>query len=541
MTRLFFPEAHRKDLTIVLLKRVPILINLNILLIFYFLFASVTRFRVDPVGMRTFLIAINLTSITFLISLLLIRLRHYISASTVSTLGILINSLWIGILLPAAGAADLYRLAVYIFASSIVNTMLSIYKKQIVIYAILGYLVLLLPTVFIYAPRMGGLQGELLTVFMTMTILYIPVALVFWFTNKLASDVIAIAEVELDKNRQRAQELDRLIQKAKGTMEIGKTLMDCAAESKNRSNAIKEAFEQINKATKTMSGQSRCADESNQEVVDFANKMQDAVNDQNAFLEQTSTAITEIMTTIQNIAHLADDKKSLMNSMLEQLQTQGKEVNRVMEGFAKIRSSSREVLAVVSGILDVSEKTNMLAMNASIEAAHAGNSGKGFAVIAGEIRKLSQETQSNTHSISQALAKNDQVVNDAAGIVSKYTVNTESVIKDIQSTFNAIEEIISGLAEIASGTRELTDATGRMISVAHDTSDRVDGVTHKVKESSDAVAQISDFACQLDTMIDSLYQDFRAIETVLDQVHAVGEQNISNIRNLEIDLDRISE
>ncbi|OHD16582.1 MAG: hypothetical protein A2087_04180 [Spirochaetes bacterium GWD1_61_31] len=523
-----------------LLKRVPILINLNYLLIAYFMFASFTRYLTDPTNVKLFFIAVNVTNGAFLISQILVRLRRYLAASTLSTLGILCDSLWIGVLLPSAGSADLYRLAVYVIASCVVNSMLAIRKRQIIIYGFLGYAVLLLSTLLVYAPRSGGFNGEIRTVFITMTMLYIPTMVVLLFTNKLASDVIQIAETEVDKNRHKAEALNQLIKNAKNSLQIGKTLLECADDSKTRGDAINTAIGFIKDAARDMSGESSCADTANKEVVTFADEMQTAVHDQNAFLEENSTAVTEIMTTIQNIAHLADQKRTVMDGLLGKLQEQEHGIHLVIESFERIRASSGEVLSVVSGIFDVSEKTNMLAMNASIEAAHAGSSGKGFAVIAGEIRKLSQETQTNTEAIGRALSRNDDIVTQATVIVHQYTDKTAGIIKDVQDTFNAMEEIISGLGEISLGTKELTAATGNMITIAHDTGERVVDVARKVKAGSESVARINEFACQLDKMIGELSVDFKVIEGALGQVKRIGEQNIEKIMTLEQEMDRIS-
>ncbi|MBU0936574.1 MAG: hypothetical protein KKI09_07275 [Spirochaetes bacterium] len=480
------------------------------------------------------------TNLVYVVSLLLVRLRKYVAAITVSTIGILMDSLWIGILLPTIGNADMYRLAVYVLASCIVNSMLAMHKRQIFIYAILGYLVLLVSTIFIYVPRNGGFIGELRTVFITLSMLYIPVSITFWFTTKLTNEVISIATNEVSKNRDKARELDQLLNNAKSFMEIGKNLLDYSTESKSKSEAIKAALETISRAAKEMTGETSCADESNKQVLSFATRMQAAVTEQNNILGETSSGITEIMATIQNISQLAEQRKGSMDAVLHRMQQQSQEIIKVLEGFSKIRDSSKEILAVAGSIQDISEKTNMLAMNASIEAAHAGSSGKGFAVISGEIRKLSMETQGSTQAIGQALARNEDVVNNAATIIQLYAKNTETVLKEVQQTFNAIEEIISGLSEVSVGTGQLTQATSRLMNGAHDTARQVDMVTHQLQDSADAVASIKDFACKLDAMLEALNSDFAAIETVLEKVRNIGEQNIENIEQLELELDRIN-
>ncbi|HOT58137.1 MAG TPA: hypothetical protein PLJ83_00580, partial [Spirochaetales bacterium] len=136
MIKLFFPLKHRENLPIEFIKRVPILINTNFILILYFVFASFTRYRADPEATRIFFIAVLASCSSFVISLMLIRFKHYIIASTFSMLGIFLNSLWIGILLPLTNYMDLYRFSVYIIAASTVNILLSFRRLQIWLYSI---------------------------------------------------------------------------------------------------------------------------------------------------------------------------------------------------------------------------------------------------------------------------------------------------------------------------------------------------------------------------------------------------------------------
>jgi len=540
MNNFFFPERDRSGLTLSISKRMPILINLNFILVAYFALATYTRYKTSPAVMLPLLLSVNCTSLLFLVSLALIRFRRYMMASTVSIVGILMDTLWLGLFIPFSDARDLYRLALYIFASCIVNSMLSINIRQIVIYAFAAFFVMAGVSLLVYAPKVGGFKGEFLTVFTTLFLVYFPSNLVIYYTGKLSGDLIKLAESELATNRAKALALDELIQNAKGSLEIGKTLLDASAESRRRSLGIKESLSKLRVSSKGMSNDSRCTDDANKEVVEYTRIMQKSVTNQNSFLEQTSSSVTEIMATIRNIAHLAEQKKEIMDAVLKKIETQGQEIERINGSFDKIRDSSKDVLAVAGGILDISEKTNMLAMNASIEAAHAGASGKGFAVISGEIRKLSQETQASTKSIGDALTRNDAVVSEASSIVSAYTQHIKTVVNDVRDTFYAIEEIINGLGEISHGTSELTSATGNMVSVARDTEDAVNSVAKKIDESSNSVEQISNFACSLEEMIGTLETDFHAIEGVLERVTDVGERNITNIQKLEADMDRIT-
>ncbi|NMC33923.1 MAG: hypothetical protein GYA36_15885, partial [Veillonellaceae bacterium] len=316
-------------------------------------------------------------------------------------------------------------------------------------------------------------------------------------------------------------------------------LVEYSEKSTQSSTEIRTELVSIADSAQKLSNDASCADTTNREIVDFAKKMQGAVDNQNSFLQETSSAVTEIMTTIQNIALLAEQKKSIMNSVVSKIESQGREIQKLTEGFEAIQESSHSVLSVVSSILDISEKTNMLAMNASIEAAHAGSAGKGFAVISGEIRKLSQETQVSTQSISEALSKNQEVIDLASDLIHRYTISLRDVIEDVRDTFNSFEEIIAGLSEINIGAKELTEATGNMVNISLDTRETIKSVTSQITDSSASLEHISAFSCALDERIAKLKNDFVSIESIIKEIKDIGHLNIEQIRRLEADLDDI--
>lgn len=539
MLELFFPRKHREGLSIEYAKRVPVLTYTNLIILAYFIVAAYARYKADTETFRTFFVAVAFTEVVFAASLVCVRLKLYNAASFVAMIGLFLNIAWIGILLPVTSEMDTYRFSVYIIASSTVNILISLTKIQVWIYN-LSTLVLFATTVlFVYAPKLGGLAGEFRTSFIVLSILYITIMWVFHLIDKLSSDLIVIATNEMKKNKKRADQLNELISNAKESLRIGEDLVNYSEKGTENSIEVRNELLFIAESAKQLSNDASCADVTNKDIVDFATEMQVAVDNQNTFLEETSSAIAEIMTTIQNIAQLAEQKKSIMDKVVKKIEGQGREILKLTEGFADIQESSHGVLSVISSILDISEKTNMLAMNASIEAAHAGAAGKGFAVISGEIRKLSQETQVSTQSISAALAKNQEVIDIASGLINQFTFSLRDVIEDVRDTFNSFEEIIAGLGEITIGAKELTDAAGNMVNISGKTREAISGVTNQITGASTSIEHISSFSCQLDERISKLKEDFTSIENIIERIRNIGTLNIEQIQKLEDELDQI--
>ena len=539
MTRLLFPQSAQTGLSISIRKRVPILITMNLFLIMYFVLASLTRYLASPEESRVFFITVNASLSLFLVSLGLVRARRYTAASILSTLAMLFNTVLLGILLPGTGMEIVYRFAVYMLASAVANSMVSIDRRQIPLYAIISIVAYISISLAVYAPRLGGLQGEFRTTFLTTLMLIMAVNIVLLFTNSLSNELVGIAERELELNRQKAEDLAELLNGAKLYMEVGQALLGASEDGQKAGNDIRRELDAIRRDASGLAKDARCADEANTEIVDYSKAMRQAVERQNKALGETTTDIGKIMSIIQNMAALAQDKKRTMDAVIRNVEAQGRHVRMVTDGFDKIREASKKVLGVVSGIMDISEKTNMLAMNASIEAAHAGSAGKGFAVIAQEIRKLSDESRSNTESVQAALVQNDALVRQVSEAAGTFTTEISTINKDVRATFDAMDELISGLSGIASSTRELMSAVTMMVETANEASRDVGAVVDRVGSGSSSVAEISRFSCELENQVDRVGLEFAAIEGALNRIQTIGERNIEQFALFEKDLKAI--
>jgi methyl-accepting chemotaxis protein len=126
----------------------------------------------------------------------------------------------------------------------------------------------------------------------------------------------------------------------------------------------------------------------------------------------------------------------------------------------QIHSSSKEMYSIIEVIHDISEKTNLLALNASIEAARAGVSGKGFAVVAFEISKLADKTAESVKGIDQIIRKNNREINNGIGFLESVSVKTDVITKDIDKIvlgMNQMFEIMQKQMTIKLSTEKESD------------------------------------------------------------------------------------
>jgi methyl-accepting chemotaxis protein len=536
---LFFPESHREGLDIGLVRRVPFIVGICFIVFFFFLFASTTRYLAHPDTYRLFLISIVTVNFSFPIVLALVRGKKYRAAGILCSLALITQTASVAILIPVESYTDLYRVSIYIIAANVVNGLIIIVETQFYLMTVATFLVFFGSLALNFIPKFGFRNSDLNSIIFTLFFLLIATTATLYLTIRLNRSLLNLAKTELERNKSKAEDLGRLILDSKGSLEIGARLKHESLLSLEASDVVKEHIGSLEAESSHLSLNASSLEKSNEAIVGYAKAMLETVISQNSVLDETSAAITEMSATINNIGNIANQKKDEVNRLLSRLAAQERDISRLRGYFDRIKDSSAKVLSVAGAILDISEKTNMLAMNASIEAAHAGASGKGFAVISGEIRKLSDETKNSTQNISEALSENNEVIQETDQIIASFTGAMSETSQKVQATLNAMEEIINGLSEMTVAAGEINVATRNMVSIAHDTEESVKGVTSRVESGADDVSEVSTFAAQLKAEVDDLASRFSLIEGTLRGIAEIGEQNIGHIATLSKGLDSI--
>ena len=278
---------------------------------------------------------------------------------------------------------------------------------------------------------------------------------------------------------------------------------------------------------------------SSEQVMKQVQLMQESVQTQNSSLSQTSSAMTQISANLSNIAAIAEKRKTSMTSMIDTLNSQANYIQELVADVGKVQSSSDSISVFVETVNDIAAQTGLLAMNASIEAAHAGNSGKGFSVIAQEIRKLSEQTTKNAEHISDQLKTNKDLVTNATQSATNLAEYAGRNNEELRSTINAIEEILAGIGEMSTGTGEVMNSLHSLLKEAETTNSLVVQSVNEISSQDNAISAISQFSFNLNERIDALDTLLQKIKQAIANVNEVAQQNSETSKMIASTLSNI--
>jgi methyl-accepting chemotaxis protein len=223
--------------------------------------------------------------------------------------------------------------------------------------------------------------------------------------------------------------------------------------------------------------------------------LNEAVYAQATHITQSSAAIEQMVAHIDSIRQVAGNAGKAADTISESSSEGQAKLQRLVEEINAIHQQSEMLQNANKTISDIAAKTNLLAMNAAIEAAHAGESGKGFAVVASEIRKLAELSSKESESISAEITKIEQRITQITNVSSDTVKSMEMMfteIKALDQSFgvmsNAVEEQSAGGSQVLTALRALQDITG------------------KVKEGTDNIHQQSGAIQKAATTLESISQ-----------------------------------
>jgi methyl-accepting chemotaxis protein len=255
-------------------------------------------------------------------------------------------------------------------------------------------------------------------------------------------------------------------------------------------------------------------------------------------VSQSSAAIAQMLASIRSVTETLIKNSTNINSLAESSEAGRKDLQKVSEDIQEIARESEGLLEINSVMENIASQTNLLSMNAAIEAAHAGEAGKGFAVVAGEIRKLAENSSNQSKTISAVLKKIktsiDTITRSTSIVMERFGViehEVDTVSNQETQIRNAMQEQENGSQQILEAVTRLNSVTGEVQSASSD----MTGTSREVLKQSDNLRQISG---KVTNEMDDMTQNMEMITSAVTRVLEISQENKENISSLSSDIAR---
>jgi methyl-accepting chemotaxis protein len=255
-------------------------------------------------------------------------------------------------------------------------------------------------------------------------------------------------------------------------------------------------------------------------------------------VSQSSSAIEQMLANIRSVTDTLVKNTANINSLAEASKTGRADLQKVSLDIQEIARESEGLLEINSVMQTIASQTNLLAMNAAIEAAHAGISGKGFAVVADEIRNLAENSGKQSKTISAVLKKIkssiDAITKSTGVVLERFSAmgrEVEVVSDQEMHIRNAMEEQGVGSQHILKAITQLNSVTG----LVQGASSEMTIASKEVKNQSLKLKKISGEVAE---GMDDMTKSAEMITTAVTRVQEIGHENRENISNLDGEIAR---
>jgi methyl-accepting chemotaxis protein len=244
-------------------------------------------------------------------------------------------------------------------------------------------------------------------------------------------------------------------------MELTSNTYQTASSVNEITAAIQHMKEQVSVQVKEISS----ARESTERLLSHVDQLNAHIAAQSTGVSQSSSSIEEMLVNIRSIAETLSQNQGNVLSLAKASETGRQGLEQVVADIQEIARESQGLLEINAVMQNIADQTNLLSMNAAIEAAHAGEAGKGFAVVADEIRKLAEDSSGQSQTVAEVLHKIKSAIDTISQSIPVMVKEFENISEGVALVANQEKLVRNAMESQETGSRTIMEELGKLKSI----------------------------------------------------------------------------
>lgn len=333
--------------------------------------------------------------------------------------------------------------------------------------------------------------------------------------------------------------LRNIIQKATDLCLISnETSEKLAKDFHNFFHSLNLIIENVNQARDKIEQQNDYVNDTSSVVEELAQNISTldmSIEKQSSSVEQSSSAIEEMIGSIQSINRITEHARESVEILKDTSDEGKKNQQEVISKIREIAKNSEQLQEANTLIASIASQTNLLSMNAAIEASHAGEAGKGFAVVAEEIRDLAEQVSSQSESVAKTINEIMNSIDKTVTVADASGLSFDNILEKVDSVYQVMEEISNTMQEQSNGSKEILVALNDMRDISYQvktgSSEMAQGnsqILNAIEGLRDTSREVSSSAHEISIILTKINEASASI----NKLRSENQENIYNILSL---------
>ena len=289
--------------------------------------------------------------------------------------------------------------------------------------------------------------------------------------------------------------------------EVGQTAQafnNLMAELQQALGKVLVSVGQVSGSAQTLSGSSQQVASSSTHQSEATSSMAAAVEEMTVSINHVSDSARQALEISQKTGQLSSQGGGIIHDTVREMNQIAETVRQTAQTIEELGQHSNQISSIVQVIKDVADQTNLLALNAAIEAARAGEQGRGFAVVADEVRKLAERTTKATEEITRMIATIQDSAQAAVSTMGAAVTQVGGGVVLAQQAGDAINQIRDGAEQVVHVVNDISSALTEQSAASNDIAGQVETVAQMTEENSAAAAETASAASHLGDLANTM-------------------------------------